>query len=103
MRVREIAHARSGDKGKDAMVSLIPYDGRHYGWIAEQITPARVKAHCTGLVLGEVIRHDLPALGAFNFVLKDSLGGGVTRTLALDVHGKALSCLLLDMDMEVPE
>ena len=61
----------------------------------------RVKAHLSPIVHGEVIRYELPLIGALNFVLHDALGGGVTRSLALDAHGKALSSLLLEL--EIPE
>jgi len=103
VRLREIAHARSGDKGRDAMVSIIPWKRDHYALLARVLTPERIKAHCGALVRGEVVRYDAPALGAFNVLLKDALGGGVTRTLMLDIHGKALSCLLLDMSIALPE
>jgi hypothetical protein len=65
------------------------------------VTAERVKEHFHGIVLGEVDRHALPRIAALNFVLRDALGGGVTRSLALDAHGKSLSSALLSL--ELPE
>jgi hypothetical protein len=99
MKLYDIAHSRTGDKGNTANVSLIVYDMKDYPAIAEYVTAERVKAHFADIVAGEVIRYDLPQLGALNFVMKEALGGGVTRTLALDIHGKSLSGGLLTMEI----
>jgi hypothetical protein len=66
------------------------------------LTSERVKKHFNGLA-GSVKRYDVPSLHAFNFVMKEALGGGVTGSLSLDPHGKSRSFLLLQMDMEVPD
>lgn len=100
MKLREIAHSRTGDKGNVSNISLIVYNIDDYKIIQEQVTPERVKAWFSEVVEGEVKRYELPKLGALNFVLEQSLGGGVTRTLALDAHGKSLSSALLDMEIE---
>ena len=100
MKLREIAHARAGDKGNDLNVSLIAYDDHDYPLLERHVTPDRVREHFAGVVRGTVVRYTLPHLGALNFVLHDALGGGVTRSLALDAHGKTLSSLLLDMEIE---
>src|SRR6201987_6517632 len=68
----------------------------------EQVTAARVKAHFGGVVEGCVVRYELPRIGALNFVMTQTLGGGVTRSLALDAHGKSLSSALLDLEIELP-
>ena len=65
----------------------------------ENVTAERVKAHFAGVVHGDVARYEIPSLGALNFVLQNALGGGVTRSLALDAHGKSLSSRLLDMEI----
>jgi hypothetical protein len=101
MQLRELAHARSGDKGDTAQISVIAYEPGDYAWLAEQITVARVREHFRGLVRGDVVRYELPALGALNFVLHNALDGGVTRSLALDAHGKCLASVLLEL--EVPD
>jgi hypothetical protein len=101
MRLREIAHSRTGDKGDTSNISVIVYDQKDYALIARHVTAARVKEHYSDIVKGEVTRYELPQLGAMNFVLRRALGGGVTRSLALDTHGKCLGSAILDM--EIPE
>jgi len=102
VKLHEIAHARAGDKGNISDISLIVYDRRHYKAIAAQVTAARVKEWFGPLVQGEVVRYEVPQLGALNFVLHGALGGGVTRTLALDPHGKSRSSWLLELEVDVP-
>jgi hypothetical protein len=102
MKLRELAHSRTGDKGNTLNVSVICYDARHYDHLREQLTPERVKAHLSDVVRGDVVRYELPNLAAFNFVLGKALGGGVTRSLALDAHGKSLSSALMDLDILDP-
>lgn len=97
MKLREIAHSRTGDKGNISNISLIAWRPEDYSTLAEQVTAERVKAWFGDIVQGEVIRYELPELGALNFVMHKALGGGVTRSLALDMHGKGLSSALLDM------
>jgi non-ribosomal peptide synthetase component E (peptide arylation enzyme) len=100
MKLREIAHSRTGDKGNTSNISVIAYDAKHYPLLLAQVTAVRVKAHFTGVVEGEVVRYELPNISALNFVMTAALGGGVTRSLALDAHGKSLSSALLDLDIE---
>jgi hypothetical protein len=102
MKLRELAHGRTGDKGNTLNVSVICHDARHYAHLREQLTTERVKAHLADVVKGEVVRYELPLLGAFNFVLGHALGGGVTRSLAIDAHGKSMSSALLDLDIDAP-
>ncbi|SAL56566.1 beta-lactamase [Caballeronia peredens] len=102
MKLRELAHGRTGDKGNTLNVSVICFDAKHYAHLREQLTPERVKAHLAGVVKGDVVRYELPLLHAFNFVLGHALGGGVTRSLALDAHGKSMSSALLDIDIDEP-
>lgn len=101
-KLRDIAHSRTGDKGNISNISVIAFDAKHYSLLREQVTPARVKAHFEGIVFGEVMRYELPNIAALNFVLDQALGGGVTRSLALDAHGKSLSSALLDLEIELP-
>ena len=97
MKLREIAHSRTGDKGNISNISLIAWHPEDYAMLAKQVTAEKVKAWFGDIVQGEVIRYELPELGALNFVMHKALGGGVTRSLALDMHGKGLSSALLDM------
>jgi hypothetical protein len=103
MKLRDIAHSRTGDKGNTSNISVIAYDAKDYPLLLEQVTGARVKAHFAGIVQGEVVRYELPTIAALNFVLSNTLGGGVTRSLALDAHGKSLSSALLDLEIEMGE
>jgi len=97
MRLGDIAHARTGDKGSLVNISVIAFDERDYPMLVQHVTAARVKERFADLVSGEVVRYEIPSLGALNFVLHGVIGGGVTRTLALDAHGKSLSAALLDL------
>ncbi len=99
MTLRDLAHARAGDKGNVVNISVIAYDARDYPRIARDVTAERVKAHFSDFVLGEVIRYELPQLGALNFVLRRAPRESVTQSLALDAHGKSLSSALLDLQM----
>ena len=98
-KLRALAHGRTGDKGNTSNIAVIARDPADYPRLAVQLTAERVKAHFGPLVEGAVVRHALPQLGALNFVLEGALAGGVTRSLALDAHGKCLSSLLLDLDI----
>ena len=101
MKLREIAHSRTGDKGNTSNISVIAFDQRHYPLLERHVTAGRVKAHFAEIAQGEVTRYELPKIGALNFVLRDALAGGVTRSLALDAHGKGLSSAILDL--EIPD
>ncbi|EOA03402.1 hypothetical protein HFRIS_017809 [Herbaspirillum frisingense GSF30] len=99
MQLRDIAHSRAGDKGDISNISVIAYRIEDYALLERELTAERVRAHFAGVVLGEVVRYALPQLGALNFVMQRALGGGVTRSLALDAHGKALSGVMLGMEL----
>ena len=103
MRLLDIAHARSGDKGDTANIGVIARKPGYYPLIERHLTAARVREHFAGICLGPVERYELPNLGALNFVLHESLGGGGTRSLRNDAQGKTLSCVLLAMEIEIPE
>jgi hypothetical protein len=100
IKLREIAHSRTGDKGNTSNISVIAYDAKHYALLKAEVTSERVKAHFVGVVEGEVVRYELPTIAALNFVMTQTLGGGVTRSLALDAHGKSLSSALLELEIE---
>lgn len=101
MKVHQIAHSRTGDKGNTSNISVIAYDASHYDLLCKYVTAEAVKKHFAWVVKGDVTRYELPAIGALNFVMTQALGGGVTRTLALDPHGKCLSSYILEM--EIPD
>jgi hypothetical protein len=99
MKLWEIAHSRTGDKGNISNISLIVYNPEDFETVKEKVTAEAVKEHFKHIVQGEVRRYELPGIQALNFVMYGALGGGVTRSLAIDKHGKALSSFLLDMDI----
>lgn len=100
--LHDLAHARTGDKGDRANISLIPYDPAAWDILGKEITAQRVKAWFTHRGVGKVVRYDLPKIQAFNFVLDGALQGGVNGSLNLDGHGKSLSFHLLSMPLRVP-
>ena len=100
--LREIAHARSGDKGDTNNIGVIAYEPHFYPLLLKWVTPERVKAHFGSIVKGPVTRYELPNVHAINLVLEGALGGGVTRSLSIDPHGKSYSALILTMPIEVP-
>jgi len=99
MKVRELAHSRTGDKGNISNISVIAFDQKNYGKLCLHLTPEAVKKHFSWVVQGDVVRYELPQIGALNFVMGKALGGGVTRSLALDPHGKCLSSYILEFDL----
>lgn len=99
MKLLDIAHSRTGDKGNISNISLIVYDEKDYPLIKEKVTAEKVKEYFSDIVKGEVIRYELDNLWALNFVMYNALGGGVTRSLAIDKHGKSLSSALLEMEL----
>jgi len=99
MKLREIAHSRTGDKGNISNISVIAYEQKDYERIREQVTEERVREHFKSIVKGKVVRYEIPSIGALNFVLHDALGGGVTKTLSLDAHGKSLSSKMLELEI----
>lgn len=99
MKLREIAHSRTGDKGNTSNISLICYDEKDYELIKERVTAEKVKAYFADIVKGDVVRYEMPNIAALNFVMYQALGGGVTRTLALDIHGKSLGSALMNMEI----
>ena len=101
MKLRELAHTRTGDKGNISNISVIAYRQEDYALLARLLTAERIQALFAHVVKGKVIRYELPEIGALNFVMYDALGGGVTRSLALDKHGKSLSSALLDLEIEI--
>ena len=103
VQLRKLAHARSGDKGDTANVGLIALREEFYPLLVREVTADRVKKHFKGICLGEVDRFELPNLGALNFLLHESLGGGGTLSLMTDAQGKTFSTALLRMEIEVSD
>jgi hypothetical protein len=96
-----LAHARSGDKGDTANVGVIALREDIYPILVREVTSERVKNHFKGICKGDVERFELPNLGALNFLLHESLGGGGTLSLMTDAQGKTFSTALLRMEIEI--
>ena len=101
IKLAEIAHARSGDKGDTANIGLIALKPEYYQVLVREVTVERVKEHFKGICNGAVERFELPNLGALNFLLHESLGGGGTLSLRTDPQGKTLSAALLRMEIDL--
>lgn len=99
----DIAHGRSGDKGDAANVGIIAYDNNGFDIIKKYLTVEKVKTHFKGICFGEVERFELPNLRALNFMLHNTLGGGGTVSLKHDAQGKTLAAALLRMEIEIEE
>lgn len=99
----DIAHGRSGDKGDAANIGIIAYDDKGYKIIKKHLTAEKVKQYFSGICKGNVDRYELPNLKALNFILHNTLGGGGTVSLKLDAQGKTLAAALLRMELEIPD
>lgn len=99
----KLAHARSGDKGDTANVGVIALKDEFYPILVREVTAEKVKEHFAEMVKGKVERFELPNLGALNFLLHESLGGGGTLSLMTDAQGKTFSTALLRMLIEISD
>ena len=97
--VRDIAHARAGDKGNTSNVNVWAYDAADFELLKKTLTPERIKQAFPALIRGKVTRYELPHLNGLNFVLQNALEGGVNASLNLDSHGKSFSYLLLGLEL----
>jgi len=103
IQLKEIAYARSGDKGDVSDIGLMAKDDKAYRIIKEKVTAEKVKDHFRNIVKGDVVRYDMDTLNSLEFVMYKALGGGATRTLAMDQTGKAFGPNLLRMEIEVED
>lgn len=99
----QIAHARSGDKGDTGNVGVIARKPEYYPLLLKYLTVEKVKKHFAEICLGPVERFELANIGALNFLLHQSLGGGGTKSLKNDAQGKVLSSVMLRMELEIEE
>ncbi len=106
IKLREVCHGRSGDKGCDVNIGLAVYNGKHYEWLKRTVTSKVVSDYVNEYLEGQgtapIKRYELPKLSAVNFVIPGGLLGGVTRSMQLDGHGKSFSQILLDMEVDPP-
>ncbi len=101
MKLYEIAHSRAGDKGNVSTLSLIPYNEKDYELLCLKVTVEAVKTHLKDIVSGDIVRYEMPNISSLLFVCQNALLGGVTTSLAMDTHGKALSYALLEMELQI--
>mgnify|MGYP001178997459 CR=1 FL=1 len=101
--LREIVHARAGDKGDISNVSVFAFDPTHYPALKAQLTAKRVKGAFGDIIKGTVRRYELDGLAGLNFVMERALEGGVNESLNLDSHGKSWSFLMLGIEIEVED
>lgn len=99
----DIAHGRSGDKGDSANIGIIAYDDRGYQILNKYLTAEVVKKYFEGICYGPVERYEMPNIKALNFLLHNALGGGGTVSLKHDAQGKTLASALLRMELEIDE
>jgi len=99
MILREIACSRSGDKGNIVNVCVMPYDHEHWELLREKLTAERVADQFAGLADGDIQRFELPGIRVLNFVIRDTLDGGVAASLRLDGHGKSYQSLILETEL----
>lgn len=100
-KLKDIAHARCGDKGDISNICLFAREHKYYEVIRKTVTAEKVKEHFKGIVNGEVERYELPQLDGFNFVMYHALEGGATRSLRLDTLGKSMAAALLRIEIDV--
>ncbi|MEJ5306534.1 MAG: hypothetical protein WHV63_11405 [Ignavibacteria bacterium] len=103
IRLIDIAHGRSGDKGDSANIGIIAYDDKGYEILKKYLTAEVVKKYFEGICFGEVERYEMPNIRALNFILHNALGGGGTVSLKHDAQGKTLASALLRMEIDVDD
>lgn len=103
VQLKELAYARSGDKGDVCNVGIMAKTGNVYEFLLRTITPEKVKAYYKGMVKGDVEIYPLPNIDSLQIVLRQSLGGGATCTLRFDQTGKSMGPVLLGMVVEADE
>lgn len=99
MKVRELATARSGDKGNHANIGVVARSPEAYQILQRELTPLRVAEYFAGINTTRVVRYELPNIHAFNFLLYDVLAGGASRSLRFDTQGKLLGTAILDLEL----
>ena len=103
IRLGDLAHARSGDKGDRANIGIVADDSARYAWLDAHLTESVVAEFLRPMGIGKVRRYALPNVHAFNFVIERALAGGASRSLRLDTQGKALAAALLELPMPDPD
>ncbi len=102
IRLGDVAHTRSGDKGNHANIGVIAYTRQGYEFLRRELTSERMAEYFAGLGTSRVERFELPGIGALNFVLYDCLAGGASRSLRIDTQGKLLGTAALELPLPRP-
>jgi hypothetical protein len=102
IRLGDLAHTRSGDKGDRSNIGVVANDGASYAWLETHLTTTAVADFLRPMGIGQVQRYEIPGLHSFNFVVEHALAGGASRSLRLDTQGKALGVVLLEMKVPAP-
>lgn len=103
VQLREVAFVRSGDKGNTSNVGIVPYREEDLAMLAEQLTVDKVRELFRPVLHGDIQRYQFHGISALNFVMREALGGGVSRSLGQDLHGKAYASLMLSVEVDVPD
>ena len=103
VRLGDLAHARSGDKGNRSNIGVVAFDADGYAWLRDHLTESVVADYLRPLGIGRVTRYELPNVFALNFVIDAALAGGASRSLRLDSQGKALGVALLELRLPVAQ
>ena len=103
MKLRDFAYSRSGDKGDIANLCVFVYDDDNWDVLRRELTVEKVREKFGALVKGEITRYELPGTKGLNFVMTEALGGGVSRSLRTDPHGKSYQSLILDIDIDADD
>ncbi|GAB4148565.1 MAG: hypothetical protein Tsb009_22440 [Planctomycetaceae bacterium] len=102
IRLGDIAHARSGDKGNHANVGIIAYTQAGYEYIGKVVTETRLAEFLLPLRPHQVERFEMPGIRAYNFLLHNILHGGASGSLSVDNQGKILGPAVLEMTIPRP-
>lgn len=102
IRLGEIAHARSGDKGNHANVGVVAWTPEGYEFLKRELTEERMQAYFSGLGATRIVRYELPKVRAFNFLIHDALAGGASQSLRIDTQGKLLGTAVLELELPKP-
>lgn len=100
IRLGDVAHCRSGDKGNRANIGVVANDAAAYDWLKVHLTPQAVATFLQAMGIGDVVRYELPKIQAFNFVIERALAGGASRSLRIDTQGKALGTALMELELK---
>lgn len=103
IRLGEIAHTRSGDKGNHANIGVVAFTETGYTFLQSELTPERVTRFFAPLGVTRVQRYEMPRILGFNFVLYDVLAGGASQSLRIDTQGKLLGTAILDLELPLPD